>query len=302
MAGIPSPIRKWIKRYITGEGSSEIASQSPVQSVNSQTGDVTISTGGGGGGVIPSSQTVASYSSLPTTGLSEAEIWLVSGEEDVVVSTQLSPVKWRSLSDFTVVADNILDGVIDNFNDSLYDSQSLTLSDYYTGDLTKYNRQTSGSFEGSGALAGDTSGNRHIIIGNGGLNNTLSQGETAEFYINNSGGVTRPAFLYGVQSQSSWYGAWIDAQKSQIALGIDSLGGVQAAESATINTNKFYRGVLTWSRDGSHSLTVFDPADGSVVAGSISFTDGSYTSGTNGFYINSSGQSQSVFFDAARVI
>jgi predicted metal-dependent enzyme (double-stranded beta helix superfamily) len=43
MASIPSPIRKWIRRYITGEGSSEIANQSPVQSVNSQTGDVTIS-------------------------------------------------------------------------------------------------------------------------------------------------------------------------------------------------------------------------------------------------------------------
>lgn len=109
MASIPSPIRKWIRRYITGEGSNEIANQSPVQSVNSQTGDVTISTGGGS---IPPSQTVTSYSDLPTTDLSEAEIWLVAGEEDVVVSTQLSPVVWRSVSDFTKVASQIPDSVV----------------------------------------------------------------------------------------------------------------------------------------------------------------------------------------------
>lgn len=110
MASIPSPIRKWIRRYITGEGSNEIANQSPVQSVNSQTGDVTISTGGGS---IPPSQTVTSYSDLPTTDLSEAEIWLVAGEEDVVVSTQLSPVVWRSVSDFTKVASQIPDSEAD---------------------------------------------------------------------------------------------------------------------------------------------------------------------------------------------
>lgn len=113
MASIPSPIRKWIRRYITGEGSNEIANQSPVQSVNSQTGDVTISTGGGS---IPPSQTVTSYSDLPTTDLSEAEIWLVAGEEDVVVSTQLSPVVWRSVSDFTKVASQIPDSAIHRRN------------------------------------------------------------------------------------------------------------------------------------------------------------------------------------------
>jgi len=192
--------------------------------------------------------------------------------------------------------------VIDNFNDPLYDNQSLTLSDFYTGDLAQYNRQTSTVFEGSAALAGDTSGGRETIVGDGNLNSTLSQGETAEFYINNGGSNLRPAFLYGVQSQSSWYGAWIDAQKQQIELGIDGLGGIQASESVTINTGKFYRGELTWRTDNSHSLTVFDPTDGSTVGGPISFTDSTYTNGTNGFYNNSSGNSQTAFFDRAKVI
>lgn len=122
MASIPSPIRKWIRRYITGEGSNEIANQSPVQSVNSQTGDVTISTGGGS---IPPSQTVTSYSDLPTTDLSEAEIWLVAGEEDVVVSTQLSPVVWRSVSDFTKVASQIPDTLVSRpADDGSFDGNS----------------------------------------------------------------------------------------------------------------------------------------------------------------------------------
>ena len=202
----------------------------------------------------------------------------------------------------TVFGNAIPDNIIDNFNDILYDNQSLTLSDYYTGDLTKFQRQTSTVFEGSAALAADTSGSRHTIVGDGSLNNTLSQGETAEFYINNGGGDLRPAFLYGVQSQSSWYGAWIDAQKNQIALGIDGVGGIQVTESASINTDQFYRGRLTWASDDLHTFEAFDPADDSTLAGPISFTDATYTSGTTGWYVNSGGQSQTAYFDGANVI
>ena len=42
MASIPSPIREWVREFITGEGSDEVSSQAPVQSVNSQTGNVTV--------------------------------------------------------------------------------------------------------------------------------------------------------------------------------------------------------------------------------------------------------------------
>ena len=95
----------------------------PVQSVNSQTGDVTISTGGG---AIPSTQTVTSYSDLPLTDLSEAEIWFVTGEGDIVASTQLSPVEWRSLSDFTFVAGTLPDA---RNLQARYDATEISSSD-----------------------------------------------------------------------------------------------------------------------------------------------------------------------------
>jgi len=40
---IPSYFKRLFREYVTGVGSSEVADQSPVQSVNSKTGDVTIS-------------------------------------------------------------------------------------------------------------------------------------------------------------------------------------------------------------------------------------------------------------------
>lgn len=98
---IPAPIKKWIRQYITGEGASEVSSQAPVQSVNGEVGDVTVS-----GGLSP---TVATYDDLPSTPLTEPQIRLVSGEEDLVGTTVLDPVQWRSLSDFTIVANPISD-------------------------------------------------------------------------------------------------------------------------------------------------------------------------------------------------
>jgi len=242
MASIPSPIRKWVREFITGEGSEEIASQSPVQSVNTQTGDVTISvpvdqvngqtgdvtltasdvnaladtysapvqsvngstgnvtisvpvdqvngqtgdvtltasdvnaladtysapvqsvnsqtgdvTISTGGGAIPSSQTVTSYSDLPLTDLSEAEIWFVTGENDIVASTQLSPVEWRSLSDFTLVAVDVPDSVVEQL-----DARGLTgFSDgdtvsTYSATVGTDLSQGSGTFQAGGAYNNDS--------------------------------------------------------------------------------------------------------------------------------------------------
>lgn len=142
MASIPSPIRKWVRRYITGEGSEEIASQSPVQSVNSQTGDVTISTGGG---AIPSTQTVTSYSGLPTADLSEAEIWFVTGENDIVASTKLSPVVWRSLSDFTIVAIDIPDSAVAQWTLDNADTESGSALDVWNNNDGTINGATTGA-------------------------------------------------------------------------------------------------------------------------------------------------------------
>jgi len=228
-------------------------------------------------------------------GISEPYI---SGDESVVFVSDGN--EWYSVDRNQLGA--IPDSVIDNFNDPLYDDENLTLSDYYNGDLTQYSRQTSTVFEGSAALAGDTSGAAKVIVGNGSLNKTLSQGETAEFYINNGGADLRPAFLYGVQDSSNWYGAFIDAQKQQISLGSDGVIENLAVESASISTSKFYRGEITWNTDDSHSFEVFDPSDGSTVAGPITATDNTHTSGTNGWYNNSSGQSQTAYYDDANVI
>lgn len=109
---IPSYFKRLFREYVSGVGSSEVASQAPVQSVNSQTGDVTITATGGD---IPADQTVATYNDLPLTDRSQAEIWFVTNEQDIVVSTQLNPVVWRSVSDYTLVASAMPDSVVTQY-------------------------------------------------------------------------------------------------------------------------------------------------------------------------------------------
>lgn len=150
---IPSYFKRVIREYVTGEGSSEVSDQAPVQSVNSQAGDVSISTGGG---FIPSDQIVASYDDLPLTDRSQPEMWFVSGEADIVASTQLSPVEWRSMSDYTLVASAVFDRVVEDFE------RTDPLTDYL-GSTSGWSVTTTDVIEGDRALAQDGASGGNII-------------------------------------------------------------------------------------------------------------------------------------------
>ena len=154
---------------------AEAEAAAPVQSVNSQTGDVSVASGG----VIPSSQTVTSYSDLPLTDLSEAEIWFVTGEDDIVASTQLSPVEWRSLSDFTAVSSLIPD---ENLLQARWDATEL--SGYADGDVvSKWADETGNGYnlnaDGNPSYQTDILNGNPIIRGDGTDDRySVSYGET----------------------------------------------------------------------------------------------------------------------------
>jgi hypothetical protein len=88
----------------------------PVQSVNSKTGDVTVS------GAQPAA-VVQTYDDLPLSNVTERQLYYVDNatDGDFVYPTQISPdpVRWVSLSDYTVVASAIPDSAIAH-----YDAQS----------------------------------------------------------------------------------------------------------------------------------------------------------------------------------
>lgn len=133
-------------------------------------------------GVIPPSQTVASYADLPLTDRSEAEMWFVTENNDIVVSTQLSPVVWRSVSDFTAVASVIPDS--DVFYDA-YDTSTLlsggsVVSDGNSSD-TWVNSAGGQNLTGGSPVRADDGINSQTALDFSANSDTLSAGTTSDY-------------------------------------------------------------------------------------------------------------------------
>ena len=88
----------------------------------------------------------------------------------------------------------IPDSVVDNFEAALYEDKSNSLADYYNGDTGDFTRQDTVVAEGDTALRGDT--DQTDLISNGGLPNTISQGDTFEVYLRIDDGDNRALFAF----------------------------------------------------------------------------------------------------------
>jgi hypothetical protein len=198
----------------------------PVQSVNSQTGDVTISTGSAIGG------SVTNYSDLPFN-LSERQFYYVSSEQDVVVQTNANLDVWKSISDFTTVASAIPDGGIAKWTyegdvaDSWFNNNGTNNGATFVTD----------SQEGSQAIYYNEDGtlNDYVDIPDiaGGLN-AISYG--GYFKLGGGGGGTRPTIIGGSNRQFQIYDGRVGGNGWNFEINFNDTGG-KIAEGSNTYTN-----------------------------------------------------------------
>lgn len=181
------------------------------------------------------------------------------------------------------------DPTIDNFEAELYEDQSLTLSDYYSGDLSVLTRSQSGAiFEGSYALVSDGSlgsaGATSMPGVDSDLPNYPARGDdvTAYVQINTSDDNAR-LHLFAETGGDPWnagdnYTFEVIGSYGSPAIQIQRTdAGEQTPlgnDGSTVTEGKWYRMEIS-STSSDLTFELVDPNDDSVVA-SVSVTDSTY--------------------------
>ena len=103
------------------------------------------------------------------------------------MSDRAIPIDGRSYQiDGRAVARSAIPGsVIDNFNEILYEDQNKTLSDYYSGDLSNYERVTSPTIDGTHSLEESSGSTDSALFSNpnDGLENYPEAGDNFAFFV-----------------------------------------------------------------------------------------------------------------------
>jgi hypothetical protein len=175
--------------------------------------------------------------------------------------------------------------VIDDFESQLYEDEGKSLSDYYGGDLSDFQRSQTTVQDGSNALepTSDTS-----AIHDDGGDFPLTTDTTWEFYQRHTSGSADGSWVWMAQDESgeasqNGYLAKTRSNNSDMSIRIVENGSESelAETSITPPTDEWMRGVVEHLSDGSITFTVFDSNSNQL--GQVSTTDTTYSSGGHGF-------------------
>lgn len=210
------------------------------------------------------------------------------------------------------VSVSIPNSVVDHFEESLYEDQNNTLTDYYGGDTGQFTRQQTTVQEGSYALEVTTPDMSFYGIADADApNNPPVQGDTFRCWVRHSGLDSGDVsdyirILFATQSGTVLpQGNLVRVSGDDtLVLEVRDSQGVTnlASESVSVSADTWYEIEVEWLADGSITCSLYD-SGGTQIGSGISATDTTHTSGGVGFAINSNSNSgRTAYWDNYRVI
>jgi len=147
----------------------------------------------------------------------------------------------------------IPDSVVDNFEEILYEDEGNSLSDYYSGSLSDYTRDTS-----SPVIEGDYSlkqnGSFSVIYSTSGLPRYPGAGDTTSCYFHSNGSGVTAQVLWFVGDDSNWYGSEMGGNGLRL---VKNNSAVATNGSVTPTTAQWYELEANIGTGGSVTLTAY---------------------------------------------
>lgn len=193
--------------------------------------------------------------------------------------------------------------LVDNFEQSLYEDEGKTLSDYYfgraSGDLSQFSSVSTTNLEGDTALQYSDNSSPAWIFSTSGLPYYPSKGDTirSDFYVTASINQPRP-LAWGVQDSDNFY--YINARSD--SFDVRKLeNGNNTTLGGTSNFSMPQDTLVTFEVDWGDTTTVTASDETGTSYGSVSITNTTFVDGGIGFgYYNS--ETTGVYFDNVRVV
>jgi hypothetical protein len=202
--------------------------------------------------------------------------------------------------DGSTVFSAIPDGLIDNFDESIYEDKSNTLTDYYDGDTGSAQRQASVTIGGSDALevtGGSSGGTKDTQSPSGsGLPNYPSAGDTFNGYLRADGDNSQAQLFFGYQDPGNTYLIQHSVGNSRILFlkREDGNGSVLNEDDFGPSASTWYQYRTDWQTDGTITVTVFD--EQGTQQTTLTISDSTYSSGGIGFGASSSALDQGIAY------
>lgn len=195
----------------------------------------------------------------------------------------------------------IPDSVIDHYESSLYEDQGLTLSDYYSGDLSLFERQQTTVLEGDYTLRADTDGGIYNIYDNGNLNNYIRQGKRARFKAQLADQENNGYLLFGGTDVNNTYGVRLGSAGGEFTLAKIISGSITNLVNAsyTYSTGVTYEVEIGWSTANEFDVTLLQGGSEEVSLPVVS--DSEFNSDGLGYRVNSP-TSSTVYYDDIREV
>ena len=228
---------------------------------------------------------------LPSSEASgDQRIWLDSSNESLKVKINGS-IYAASLTQ--ILSNN----VIENFEEVLYEDQNKTLSGYYSGSLSQFNRSMEWSKEGGYSLEAVTDGSWVAIVSNGNLNRTPQRGDIFEFYFKPD--TANPAELsFADNGSGNKYIISTNLYNGEFAIAKDNNDNLLDSVSHSWNRGDVYRIKVEFGNTITASL---EDNNGNLLE-TVSATDSDYDAGEISFKINGSSSGDRHFYDGLEVI
>lgn len=228
---------------------------------------------------------------LPSSEASgDQRVWLDSSNESLKVKIN-GGIYAASLTQ--ILSNN----VIENFEEVLYEDQNKTLSDYYSGSLSQFNRSMEWSKEGGYSLEAVTDGSWVTIVSNGNLNRTPQRGDIFEFYFKPD--TANPAELsFADNGSGNKYIISTNLYNGEFAIAKDNNDNLLDSVSHSWNRGDVYRIKVEFGNTITASL---EDNNGNLLE-TVSATDSDYDAGEISFKINGSSSGDRHFYDGLEVI
>jgi hypothetical protein len=198
----------------------------------------------------------------------------------------------------------VIPGVVDNFEEVLYEDENRSLSDVYGGDLGVFSRQQSVVFSGDYALEFTNTTFPRSISDTDYLNHP-SRGDSFQARIrrttvqNGNAGIN-----WATQDESDnagKYGAKLNFAGNSLDINrYDPQINKLVTTGQSYNSNEWYRLRVDWENNGDITATLFD--DSGSQLNQISTNDTTYTSGGVGYDANSGSSNASTYIDDYEIL
>ena len=205
------------------------------------------------------------------------------------------------------------DGLIENFEEGIYENNNNTLSDIYAGDLSQYSRQQATVLEGSYSLEGiTTSGDFFSIASTTGLPEYFDTGQTARVKLQLNSGANSGTganfikwcwFAQSEQALPNAYEAGITGEGNLVVEKRSSSGLTDlASENIGFSNNTLYELEVEHTADGNgtHNIRLYD-VNNNPLGNGLSFSDREFTDGGIAWLINSTGIDTEAYMDDVRI-